>query len=60
VSAQTALSSTRQANQHHVTPAGESADQPLNRVFERYSLALANEQAQPFRLVCSAGYPRGP
>jgi hypothetical protein len=31
------LSSTRQANQHHVKPAGESAGQPLNRVFERYT-----------------------
>jgi transposase len=29
------LSSTRQANQHHVTPAGESAGQSLNRVFKR-------------------------
>jgi hypothetical protein len=25
-----------QANQHHVTTAGESAGQPLNRVFERH------------------------
>jgi integrase len=31
------LSSTRQANQHHVTTAGENAGhQPLNRVFERH------------------------
>jgi hypothetical protein len=30
------LSSTRQANHHHVKPAGDSAGQPLNRVFERY------------------------
>jgi hypothetical protein len=35
------LSSTRQANQHHVKPAGESAGQPLNRVFERYRIAAA-------------------
>jgi len=33
---QTILSSTRQANQHHVMPAGERAGQPRNRVFERY------------------------
>jgi len=33
------LSSTRQANQHHVKPAGESAGQSLNRVFERYTLS---------------------
>jgi hypothetical protein len=30
------LSSTRQANHHHIRPAGERAGQPLNRVFERY------------------------
>jgi hypothetical protein len=35
------LSSTRQANQHHLKPAGESAGQPLNRVFERYRIAAA-------------------
>jgi len=38
VSKYTILSSTRQANQHHVKPAGGSAGQSLNRVFERYSL----------------------
>ena len=38
VSRQTILRSTRQANQHHVKPVGESAGQPLNRVFERYNL----------------------
>jgi hypothetical protein len=31
------LSSTRQANQHRITPAAESAGQPCNRVFERYT-----------------------
>jgi putative transposase len=31
------LSSTRQANHHHVKSAGESAGQRANRVFERYS-----------------------
>jgi hypothetical protein len=31
------LSSTWQANQHHAKPAGESAGQPLNRVFKRYT-----------------------
>jgi hypothetical protein len=30
------LSSTRPANHHRVKPAGDSAGQPLNRVFERY------------------------
>ncbi len=34
------MSSTRQANQHHVKLAGEGAGQPLNRVFERYTLQL--------------------
>ena len=38
VSKYTILSSTRQANQHHVKPAGGSAGQSLNRVFERYRL----------------------
>lgn len=38
MSKQTILSSTRQANQHYLTPAGESAGQPLNRVFKRYKL----------------------
>jgi len=36
VSRYTILSGTRQASHHHVKPAGESAGQPLNRVFERY------------------------
>src|ERR1035441_7395559 len=36
----TILSSTRQANHHHVKPAGDSAGQPLNRVFERYRLVI--------------------
>jgi hypothetical protein len=36
VSKQTILSSTWQANQHHVTPAGATAAQPFNRVFQRY------------------------
>jgi hypothetical protein len=36
------LSSTRQANQHHVTPAVESAGQPPNRVFERYNLTVTD------------------
>jgi len=31
------LSTTRPANHHHVKPAGDSAGQPLNRVFERYT-----------------------
>jgi hypothetical protein len=35
------LSSTRQANHHRVRPAGESADQPLNRVFEWYTKNVA-------------------
>ena len=30
------MSSTRQANQRYVRPAGEGAGQPLNRIFERY------------------------
>jgi hypothetical protein len=33
------LSSTRQANQYYVTPAGESAGQQFNRVFERHRIA---------------------
>jgi hypothetical protein len=46
------LSSIQQANQSHATPAGESAGQPFNRVFERYrgssprAFALEQEQAQ--------------
>jgi pimeloyl-ACP methyl ester carboxylesterase len=34
------LSSIRQANHHHVKPAGDSAGQPLNRVFERYKVDI--------------------
>lgn len=32
------MSSIQQANQYHVKPPGESAGQPLNRVFERYTV----------------------
>jgi hypothetical protein len=34
------LTITRQADHHHVKPAGDSAGQPLNRVFERYTMLL--------------------
>jgi hypothetical protein len=37
------LSSTRQANQRHVTPAGERAGQPLNRVFEQYRVQASDQ-----------------
>jgi restriction system protein len=50
------LNSTRQANQHHVKLATESAGQPGNRVFERYkfedfSTCWPNEQLQAQGLV---------
>ena len=37
------MSSTRPANHHHVKPAGDSAGQPLNRVFERYKVGIAQQ-----------------
>ena len=37
------MSSIRQANHHHVKPAGDSAGQPLNRVFERYRFKSLHE-----------------
>ena len=45
------LSSTRQANHHHVKPAGDSAGQPLNRVFERYRNAQHVLAVDPFTLA---------
>jgi hypothetical protein len=33
------LSSTRPANHHRAKPADDSAGQPLNRVFERHTIA---------------------
>jgi hypothetical protein len=40
VSRYTILSSTRQANHHHVKPAGDSSGQPPNRVFEQHRTTL--------------------
>ena len=53
VSTYTILSSARQANQHHVTPAGESTGQPRNRVFERYRSGFGlRSSAWIHRSVC--------
>ena len=43
------LSSTRQANHHHVKPAGDSAGQPINRVLERYRHANLRLRDRPER-----------
>jgi hypothetical protein len=45
------LSSIRQANQHHVKPADESAGQPLDRVFERYRIHLLGVAEHGRRLL---------
>jgi hypothetical protein len=50
-STQTICNSTRQANQHHATDAGESAGQPPNRVFERYKITGYDVIAEPARLA---------
>jgi hypothetical protein len=41
------LSSTRPANHHRVKPAGDSAGQPLNRVFGRHRLIETRANGQP-------------
>jgi hypothetical protein len=43
------LSSIRQANHHHVNLAGESAGQPLKRVFERYTHGKAAAEVRARR-----------
>jgi hypothetical protein len=39
------------ANQHRVKPAGDSAGQPLNRVFERYRMTQ-NSNPAVSRITC--------
>ena len=58
VSKYTILSSTRQANQHHVKPAGGSAGQSLNRVFERYSHPQSVHGAARPRRSPAGAFPR--
>ena len=41
------LSGARQANHHHVKPAGDSAGQPINRVLERYRHANLRLRDRP-------------
>jgi hypothetical protein len=43
------LSSTRPANHHRIKPAGDSADRPLNRVFERHRVEAACARALHLR-----------
>jgi hypothetical protein len=45
------LSSIWPANQHRVKPAGDSAGQPLNRVFERYRMTQ-NSNPAVSRITC--------